>query len=109
MARLVVTMLLGAAPLLALAQQPAGDPPKRLLIAFSSYRDRPKHAQVYFYEDGVSKGMIVGSIDTVQNRQDYHPILSRNGRFFVYLFDRHTQKLLPTPGLNSTRDDLDPA
>jgi hypothetical protein len=72
-----LSLLAGIAPLFALAQQPAADPPKRLLIAFSSYRDRPKHAQVYFYEhDGVAKGKIVGSIDTIANRQDYHPVPS---------------------------------
>ena len=26
----------------------------------------------------------------------------------VYLYDRATQKLLPTPGLNSKQDDFDP-
>jgi Tol biopolymer transport system component len=93
-------------PLFTTAQDPA---PRRLLIAFSSYRDRPKHARVYFYEhDGVSKGKIVDSIDPVQNRQDYHPIVSSNGKICafaselenqsskVFVYDL-TQKKLVTP------------
>jgi Tol biopolymer transport system component len=90
-----------------------------LLIAFSSYRDRPKHAQVYFYEhDGVDKGKIVGSIDTVQNRQDYHPILSRNGKICVFaselenqtskifVYDMATKKLVTPPKLNESTGAL---
>jgi hypothetical protein len=26
----------------------------------------------------------------------------------IYLYDRQTQRLLPTPGLNSKEDDFDP-
>src|ERR1700687_361074 len=80
-------------PVILLAQQSPDAPPKRrLLIAFSSYRDRPKHAQVYFYEhDGVSKGKIVGSIDTVANRQDYHPILTKNGKICVFASELENQ------------------
>jgi len=84
-------MLFGWVPLLAVAQ-PAADPPKRLLITFSSYRDRPKHAQVYFYEhDGVSQGKIVGNIDTITNRQDYHPVLSKDARFCVFASELENQ------------------
>ena len=50
------------------------------------------------------------------------PCLSPDGRYLVfvserikgegerdiYLYDRQTQKLLPTPGLNSKREDIDP-
>lgn len=92
MTRWYFLMLLGSAPLLFAALQPAEPTPKRLLIAFSSYRDRPKHAQIYFYEhDGVSKGKIVGSIETVQNRQDYHPILSKNGKICVFASELENQ------------------
>jgi Tol biopolymer transport system component len=92
MTRWLILMLLGCVPLVVLAQQPQDAQPKRLLIAFSSYRDRPKHAQVYFYEhDGVSKGKIVGSIDAVANRQDYHPILSRNGKLCVFASELENQ------------------
>ena len=50
------------------------------------------------------------------------PSLSADGRFIafvservegegdrdIYLYDRQTQKLLPTPGLNSKAEDFDP-
>src|ERR1022692_1117305 len=92
MARWLLLILFGIAPLLTLAQQPAEKPPKRLLIAVASYRDRPKHAQVYFYEhDGVAKGKIVGSIDTIANRQDYHPILTKNGKLCVFASELENQ------------------
>ena len=116
MTRWVLMMLVGLAPLALLAQQPG---PRRLLIAFSSYRDRPKHAQVYFYEhDGISQGKIVGNIPTVTNRQDYHPILSRNGKICVFaselenqtskifLFDMAEKKLLTPPKLNDSTGAL---
>ncbi|MBI3822798.1 MAG: PD40 domain-containing protein, partial [Planctomycetes bacterium] len=119
MTRWLFLILLGTAPLVILAQQPAGDPPRRLLIAFSSYKDRPKHAQVYFYEhDGVSKGKIVGSIDTVANRQDYHPILSKNGKICVFaselenqtskifVYDLAQKKLVTPPKLNDSTGAL---
>ncbi len=87
-----LAFLLAVAPILAFAQQPSADVPKKLLIAFASYRDRPKHAQVYFYEhDGVANGKIVGSIETVQNRQDYHPVLSRNGKVCVFASELENQ------------------
>jgi Tol biopolymer transport system component len=111
--------LVGIVPLLTLAQQPATDPPKRLLIAFSSYRDRPKHAQVYFYEhDGVANGKIVGSIDTIANRQDYHPILAKNGKVCVFaselenqtskifVYDLAQKKLVTPPKLNESTGAL---
>jgi Tol biopolymer transport system component len=114
MTRWLLLLSIGAAPLFLLAQQPAADPPKRILIAFSSYRDRPKHAQVYFYEhDGVSKGKIVGNIPTVTNRQDYHPILSKNGKLCVFaselenetskifLWDMMEKKLITPAPLNT--------
>jgi Tol biopolymer transport system component len=114
-----LSLLAGIAPLFALAQQPAADPPKRLLIAFSSYRDRPKHAQVYFYEhDGVAKGKIVGSIDTIANRQDYHPILTKNGKLCafaselenqtskIFVYDMAQKKLVTPPKLNESSGAL---
>ncbi len=119
MTRLLLVMLLGAAPLFSIVKQQAADPPKGLLIAFSSYKDRPKHAQVYFYEhDGVSKGKIVGSIDTVANRQDYHPILSKNGKICVFaselenqtskifVYDMVQKKLVTPPKLNESTGAL---
>ena len=89
-----------------------------MLIAFSSYRDRPKHPQVYFYEhDGVAKGKIVGSIDTVTNRAGLPPdrcpgtarsasslreLENQTSKIFVYDM---TQKKLVTPAkLNESTD-----
>ena len=54
--------------------------------------------------------------------QEQTPALSPDGRFLafvseriggagerdLYLYDRQTQKLLPTPGLNSKTEDFDP-
>jgi Tol biopolymer transport system component len=122
MTRWLFLIFVGAAPLFALAQQPSDQPPKRLLIAFSSYRDRPKHAQIYFYEhDGVSQGKIVGNIPTITNRQDYHPVLSRNAKLCVFaselenqtskifVFDMLQKKLVTPPKLNdSTGAQLHP-
>ncbi len=115
MTRWLVVMVIGTAPLLALAHQPATDPPKRLLIAFSSYRDRPKHAQIHFYEhDGVSQGKIVGNIPTINNRQDYHAILSKSGKLCVFaselenetskifLFDMAEKKLITPAKINTS-------
>ncbi|MSQ94768.1 MAG: hypothetical protein EXR98_09455 [Gemmataceae bacterium] len=114
MTRWLLLLLFGSAPLLALAHQPAPQPSNRLVIAFSSYRDRPKHAQVYFYEhDGVSQGKIVGNIPTITNRQDYHPILSKNGKICVFaselenesskifVWDMAEKKLVTPPKLNA--------
>lgn len=115
MSRTLLLILLGGAPILALAQQPTGEPPKRLLIAFSSYRDRPKHAQIYFYEhDGVSQGKITGNIPTINNRQDYHAILAKNGKLCVFaselenetskifLYDMTDKKLITPAKINTS-------
>src|SRR4051794_31815077 len=43
-------------------------PASRLLIAFGSYRDRPKHPNIFFYEhDGIGSGKIVGKVGTERN------------------------------------------
>jgi len=79
-------ILLVFAPLTALLAQAQPDAPKhKLLIAFASFRDRPKQPQIYFYEhDGVSQGKIIGSIDTVTNRSDSRPSLTQDGKFCVF-------------------------
>ncbi len=117
--RFYLYLSVACVPLIAFAQQPETDSPKKILIAFSSYRDRPKHAQVYFYEhDGVSKGKIIGSIDTVQNRQDYHPILTRNGKLCVFaselenqtskifVYDMAQKKIVTPAKLNTSKGAL---
>ena len=54
----------------------------KLLIAFASYRDRPKHPNIFFYEhDGVAKGQIVGKVGTPRNiaSAEGHPSLDSDG------------------------------
>ena len=60
--------------------------------------------------------------DLTRASHEYSPSLSPDGRYLVfvsdrvegvgerdiYLYDRQTQKLLPTPGLNSKTEDYDP-
>ncbi len=116
MSRFLVVLLVGAAPLLALTTHSQETAPKRLLIAFSSYRDRPKHAQVFFYEhDGISQGKIVGNIPTIANRQDYHPMVSKNAKVCVFaselenetskifVYDMIEKKLVTPPKLNTSQ------
>jgi Tol biopolymer transport system component len=87
----------------------------KILIAFASYRDRPRHPKIYFYQhDGVSEGKIVGSIDTVNNRSDSHPSLSLDGRLCAFaseienqtsrilLWNLAEKKLVDLPVLNSS-------
>ncbi len=117
MNRWLLLLLIGCAPFFVLAQQPQEGSPNRLLIALSSYRDRPKHAQIYFYEhDGVAQGKIVGNVPTVSNRQDYHAILSKNSKLCVFaselenevskifLWDMADKKLVTPPAINTSKN-----
>jgi Tol biopolymer transport system component len=87
----------------------------KLLIAFATYKDRPKHPQIHFYEhDAVAKGKLVGAIDTVANRSDNRPSLSLDGRWCVFaselenqtsrifVWDMKEKKLLALPALNDS-------
>jgi dipeptidyl aminopeptidase/acylaminoacyl peptidase len=87
----------------------------KLLIAFSSYRERPRHPRIHFYEhDGVSQGKLIGAIDTVNQRSDYHPSLSFDGRLCAFaselenqtgriqLWDLKEKKLVELPALNDS-------
>lgn len=110
-------LLLPAALALALvagAEQAGEARGDKILITFSSYRERPKHPQIYFYEhDGVGQGKIVGSIPTVNQRSDYHPALSQDGRYCalaaelenqtsrIFVWDREEKKLLDPPKVNA--------
>src|SRR6516165_5573838 len=99
------------------AQEPA---PAKLLIAFSSYRDRPKHPLIYFYEhDGVANGKIVGSVGTPRSADAAgRPVLSQDGRYCVFTFevenktskilcwDRKEQKLVELPTINDSPNAL---
>src|SRR5207244_5118353 len=90
-------------------------PAPRLLLAFASFRERPLHPRIYFYEhDGVDKGKIVGSVDPVNQRSDYHPSLGHDGRWCAFaselenqtgriqVWDMKERKLLDFPGLNES-------
>ena len=90
-------------------------PKQKLLIAFSSYRERPRHPQIYFYEhDGVGHGKIIGSIPTVNNRSDHHPALSLDGRYCAFaselenqtsrilLWDLQEKRLVDLPAVNES-------
>lgn len=87
----------------------------RLLIAFASFRERPHHPKIYFYEhDGVASGKIAGSIEAVDMRSDYRPSLSHDGRYCAFaselenqtgriqLWDRVDKKLIELPGINDS-------
>lgn len=89
--------------------------PKKLLVAFASYRERPKYPTIYFYEhDGVETGTIVGSIDVSGKRSDYRPSLSGDGRFCAFasevenqtsrilLWDLSKKKLVELPSINDS-------
>lgn len=113
----VALSLLSLGPLCRLGsfEDPVKPQATKLLIAFSSYRERPLHPRIHFYEhDGVSQGKIIGAIDTVNQRSDYHPSLSLDGRFCafaseiengtgkVFVWDLKEKKLLDPPALNDT-------
>ncbi len=72
-------------------QQPATEPesasvsppnvaPHPLILAFSSLRDRPAFAAVYFYRhDGVSRGELLPGQPQQPERSDTHPSLTADG------------------------------
>jgi Tol biopolymer transport system component len=109
-------ILLVGVPILP-AQQPE---PTKVLIAFSSYRERPKHPLIYFYEhDGVANGKIVGSVGTPRSADaSGRPVLSQDGRYCVFTFevenktskilcwDRKEQKLVELPTINDSPNAL---
>jgi Tol biopolymer transport system component len=92
----------------------------KLLIAFSSYRERPKHPNIFFYEhDGVADGKIVGSVGTPRSADaSGKPALSKDGRHCVFTFevenktsqilcwDRKEQKLVDLPAINDSPNAL---
>jgi Tol biopolymer transport system component len=91
--------LLLSVPVMALAlaalpgQQPAGS---KLLIAISSYRDRPRHPNIYLYEhDGVGTGKVIGVVGGMPNRSaadSYsHPSLTADGRYCAYTYEKENE------------------
>ena len=112
---------LGAAAMLLLAaaevhaqSSEAAAPPRPLLIAFSSFRDRPAFASLYLYRhDGVGKGSILAAVPAASERGDTHPSLSADGSLCLYtskqvggfspqlqFFDVSQRQILPGPALN---------
>jgi Tol biopolymer transport system component len=91
---LLLAAALCAATLLPADEPPRQEPPVKLLIAFASYRERPKHPNIFFYEhDGVSQGKIVGSVATPRAVATAHgqPALSHDGRFCAYTFEKENE------------------
>ena len=94
--------------------------PVKLLIAFSSYKDRPKHPNIFFYEhDGIASGKIVGSVGTPRGSDAAgKPVLSQDGRYCVFTFeienqtskircwDRKEAKLVEMPIINDSPNAL---
>jgi Tol biopolymer transport system component len=69
-------------------------PPTKLLIAFASYRERPKHPNIFFYEhDGLATGKIIGSVGTPRGMAsaEAHPSLSHDGRYCTFTFELENQ------------------
>jgi dipeptidyl aminopeptidase/acylaminoacyl peptidase len=67
----------------------------KLLIAFASYRERPRHPNIFLYEhDGVANGKIVGSVTTPRgvDSADVHPSLSQDGRFCAFTFEQENNR-----------------
>ena len=87
----------------------------QLLIAFSSYRERPQHPQVYFYQhDGAGGGKVLEGVPPVGKRSDNRASLSADGRFCAFaaevenevskilLWDRSEKKLVDLPAINDS-------
>jgi WD40-like Beta Propeller Repeat len=98
------------------ADEPAGSRPSRpLLIAFSSFRDRPAFASLYLYRhDGVSQGEIMTPIPPSFERGDTHASLTADGKLCLYTskqvggfvplvqaFDVRRKVTLPGPEFNA--------
>lgn len=115
-----VLLFLSAPWLPSLRAQPA---PPRLLIALASFRDRPLHPRVYFYEhDGVASGQPAGGVETVNLVVDTRPSLALGGRLCataaelennpsdIRLWDAEGKKELPSPpGLKTETPEISPA
>ena len=111
--------IIGLAMLAALPAQPPA-PPAKLLLAFASYKDRPKYPDIVFYEhDGVSAGKIVGTVGTPRSANaSGKPALSQDGRYCFFTFevenktsqimcwDRKEAKLVTLPTINDSPNAL---
>ncbi len=113
---ILVILLLGAVAVARSASMGRAQPTHpRLRIAFSSFRDRPLHPRVYFYEtNGQGGGKVTGGIEAVNLRSDTRPTLTADGTTCAFaseqenvhsetrLWDVAAAKEIPAPpGLNT--------
>jgi Tol biopolymer transport system component len=86
-----------------------------LLVAVSSYRNRPMHPEILFFKvDSGGAVQPAGGIPAVPKRSDHHPALSADGRFCAFASEAEGQpcvvllwsllekKLVDLPGLNDS-------
>ncbi len=121
LARRSYVLLVSLSPLLlvwnyvARGEGPADhDQPQPLVIAFSSHRDRPAFASLYFYRhDGIADGSIVAAVPPAFERGDTHSSLTADGALCLYtskqvggfspllrLFDVARREVLDGPDFN---------
>lgn len=102
-----------------LAQSIRGDPARpgrqRLIIAFSSLRERPAFANLFFYRhDGIGQGELAGSVPAQFERADSHATLTADGTLCAYaskqvggftplvnVWNRRENRQAPALGFNS--------
>lgn len=98
-----------SAPAFSLAAEPA------LLIAVSSYRNRPMHPEILFFKrDASGVCTPAGGVTPVTKRSDHHPVLTPDGKLCIFAseaegqpgvilaWDLAGQKLVDLPGLNES-------
>jgi hypothetical protein len=99
----------------ATCQNSPGPRRQRLVIAFSSLRERPAFANLYFYRhDGIGQGELKGAVPAQFERADTRASLTVDGAQCAYaskqvggftplvnLWDRSENRALPAPGFNS--------
>jgi Tol biopolymer transport system component len=116
MKRIVMVLALAGTAVCLPAQEQPG---VKVLIAFGSYRERPKHPNIFLYEhDGIATGKIIGSVNTPRGQAtaEGHPSLSHDGRFCgftfemennvgrIYFWDLKEQKQVDLPTINDSQN-----
>jgi dipeptidyl aminopeptidase/acylaminoacyl peptidase len=122
LARTGILALLVPAGLLLTQHAPAQTAP-RLVIALSSFRDRPLHPRTYFYEhDGTGTCRQMGEIEAVNLRVETHPSLARGGALCAVASEvenNHSdtrlwdipgkREVTDLPGLNTDAPEIEPS
>lgn len=94
----------------------------KLVIALSSFRDRPLHPRLYFYEhDGTGQASQIGAIKAVRVRVDTHPSLPLGARYCAYASElennfgnirvwdlKEKKQLEDLPGLRTEAPEMEP-